>query len=56
MKKIDEKHKIKQKEQDKLAKELREIKLKRQYLNANKDMMEAKAWQELEKGAERAAL
>ena len=54
MKKIEHKHKQKQKEEEILAKELREIKLKRQYLNANKEMMEAKAWQELEGGAERA--
>ncbi len=55
MKKIEKKHKQKQKEQDALAKELREIKLKRQYLNANKEIMEAKAWKELDNGAERVA-
>lgn len=55
MKKIEKKHKQKQKEQDALSKELREIKLKRQYLNANKEIMEAKAWKELDNGAERVA-
>jgi hypothetical protein len=36
-----------------LAKELKEIKLQRQYLNANRAMVEEKAWKELEDGAER---
>lgn len=35
-----------------LAKELKEIKLQRQYLNASKAMVEEKAWKDLENGAE----
>ena len=50
---------IKKKKQDKkeadekLAKELKEIELQRQYMNANAAMVEEKAWHELERGAER---
>lgn len=51
--KINNKKKDKKEEEDRLAKELKEIKLQRQYLNANKAMVEEKAWKELEAGAER---
>jgi len=44
---------LKKIEEDRLAKELKEIKLQRQYLNANRAMVEEKAWKELESGAER---
>ena len=40
-------------EEDRLEKELKEIKLQRQYLNANRAMVEEKARKELEAGAER---
>lgn len=36
-----------------MAKELKEIRLSRQYMNANAAMVEEKAWKELEAGAER---
>ncbi len=51
--KISAKKRAKQLEDERLAKELKEIKLQRQYLNANAAMVEYKAWQELEKGKER---
>lgn len=51
--KISNKKKEKKDEEDRLAKELKEIKLQRQYLNANKAMVEEKAWKELEAGKER---
>ena len=51
--KINQKKKDKKTEEDRLAKELKEIKLQRQYLNANRAMVEEKAWKELETGAER---
>jgi hypothetical protein len=51
--KIEKKKKEKKIEEDRLAKELKEIKLQRQYLNANRAMVEEKAWKELEAGAER---
>lgn len=51
--KINQKKKGKKQEEDRLAKELKEIKLQRQYLNANRAMVEEKAWKELEAGAER---
>ena len=51
--KINLKKKDKKTEEDRLAKELKEIKLQRQYLNANRAMVEEKAWKELEGGAER---
>ena len=51
--KINHKKKEKKQEEDRLAKELKEIKLQRQYLNANRAMVEEKAWKELEGGAER---
>lgn len=50
---ISQKKKEKKAEEDRLAKELKEIKLQRQYLNANRAMVEEKAWKELEAGAER---
>jgi len=50
---IANKKKNKKEEEEQLAKELKEIRLQRQYLNANRAMVEAKAWEELEKGAER---
>lgn len=53
--KINKKKKNKKTEEDRLAKELKEIKLQRQYLNANRAMVEEKAWKELEGGAERKA-
>lgn len=52
--KISTKKKIKREEEERLAKELKEIKLQRQYLNANAAMVEYKAWEELEGGKERA--
>ena len=51
--KISQKKKEKKAEEDRLAKELKEIKLQRQYLNANRAMVEEKAWKELEAGKER---
>ncbi len=51
--KISAKKQAKRAEDERLAKELKEIKLQRQYLNANAAMVEYKAWQELEKGKER---
>ena len=51
--KINLKKKDKKTEEDRLAKELKEIKLQRQYLNANRAMVEEKAWKELEGGDER---
>jgi hypothetical protein len=52
---ISEKKRLKQAEEDRLAAELRKIKLQREYLNADKSMMERKAWKDLEDGAEREA-
>jgi hypothetical protein len=52
---ISEKKRLKKEEEDRLAAELRKIKLQREYLNADKSMMEKKAWRELEAGAEREA-
>lgn len=52
---ISEKKRLKKEEEDRLAAELRKIKLQREYLNADKSMMEKKAWKELEAGAERQA-
>jgi hypothetical protein len=51
--KINKKKKDKKAEDERLAKELKEIRLQRQYMNANAAMVEEKAWKELEKGAER---
>ncbi len=45
--KINDKKSTKKAEEEKLAKELKEIKLQRQYLNANRAMVEEKAWKEL---------
>lgn len=50
---ISTKKHLKKEEEARLAQELKEIKLQRQYLNANAAMVEYKAWQELEKGKER---
>ena len=51
--KINKKKRDKQEEDARLAKELKEIRLQRQYMNANAAMVEEKAWKELEAGAER---
>ena len=51
--KINKKKQEKREEDERLAKELKEIKLQRQYLNANAAMVEYKAWKELENGKER---
>lgn len=50
---INKKKKDKAEEERRLAKELKEIRLQRQYNNANAAMVEEKAWRELEAGAER---
>lgn len=42
--KINQKKKEKREEDERLAKELKEIKLQRQYLNANAAMVEEQAW------------
>lgn len=52
---ISEKKRLKKEEEERLAAELRKIKLQREYLNADKSMMEKKAWKDLEAGAERQA-
>lgn len=51
--KINKKKRDKKEEDERLAKELKEIRLQRQYMNANAAMVEEKAWKELEAGAER---
>mmetsp|Transcript_4425 Transcript_4425/g.7532 ORF Transcript_4425/g.7532 Transcript_4425/m.7532 type:complete len:130 (+) Transcript_4425:1848-2237(+) len=51
--KINKKKRDKKAEDERLAKELKEIRLQRQYMNANAAMVEEKAWRELEVGAER---
>ena len=51
--KINKKKKDKKAEEERLAKELKEIKLQRQYLNANAAMVEEMRYKELEAGAER---
>ena len=51
--KINKKKRDKAEEDARLAKELKEIRLQRQYNNANAAMVEEKAWKELEAGAER---
>lgn len=51
--KISKKKKDKRAEEERLAKELKEIKLQRQYLNANAAMVEEMRYKELEAGAER---
>ena len=53
--KINAKKEARMAGQKKLEKELKEIKLKRQYLNANRALVEEKAWKEHEAGAEREA-
>lgn len=50
---ISSKKKQKKSEEERLAKELKAIKLQRQYLNASKAMVEEKAWKDLASGAER---
>ena len=50
---INKKKRDKAEEDARLAKELKEIRLQRQYNNANAAMVEEKAWKELEAGAER---
>ena len=50
---INKKKTDKAAEEARLAKELKEIKLQRQYMNANAAMVEAKVWKELEAGKER---
>jgi hypothetical protein len=51
-----DKKREKKAEEDRLAKEYKEIKLKRQYFNANAAIVEEKAWKSLEDGAEREIL
>ena len=51
--KINHKKKEKAAEEARLAQELKEIRLQRQYLNANAAMVEEKAYKELERGKER---
>ena len=51
--KINKKKKDKKQEEERLAKELKEIKLQRQYLNANAAMVEEMRYKELEAGGER---
>jgi hypothetical protein len=50
---ISKKKKDKRAEEERLAKELKEIRLQRQYLNANAAMVEEMRYKELEAGAER---
>ncbi len=42
--KIGDKKSKKRKEEERLAREFREVKLKRQYMNANAAIVEEKAW------------
>lgn len=51
--KISTKKRNKAEEDARLAQELKEIKLQRQYMNANAAMVEYKQWEGLEKGKER---
>ncbi|KRX04389.1 hypothetical protein PPERSA_05650 [Pseudocohnilembus persalinus] len=51
--KIKGKKTQKKMEEEQLAKDLREIKLKRQYMNASAALVEEQAWQNLQQGAER---
>lgn len=51
--KIEHKKKEKREEEARLAQELKEIRLQRQYLNANAAMVEEMAWKQLEAGKER---
>jgi len=51
--KIEKKKKEKREEEARLAQELKEIRLQRQYLNANAAMVEEQAWKQLEAGKER---
>ena len=50
---IEQKKKEKREEEARLAQELKEIRLQRQYLNANAAMVEEQAWRQLEAGKER---
>ena len=52
-KKIENKKKDKKREKSRLAKELRETQLKRQYLNGNTAIAGEKAWISQNEGAER---
>ena len=51
--KIETKKNEKREEEARLAQELKEIRLQRQYLNANAAMVEEQAWKQLEAGKER---
>ena len=51
--KISTKKRLKAEEDARLAKELKEIKLQRQYMNAYAAMVEYKQWEGLEAGKER---
>jgi len=51
--KIQTKKNTKAEEEARLAQELKEIRLQRQYLNANAAMVEEQAWKQLEAGKER---
>ena len=51
--KIETKKREKAEEEARLAQELKEIRLQRQYLNANAAMVEEQAWKQLEAGKER---
>lgn len=48
--KISKKKKDKQKEEERIAAEVKETKLKQQYMNANKAMVEEKAWKSQQDG------
>ncbi len=50
---ISTKKRLKAEEDARLAKELKEIRLQRQYMNANAAMVEYKQWEGLEHGKER---
>lgn len=50
---ISTKKRLKREEDARLAKELKEISLQKQYMNANAAMVEYKQWEGLEKGKER---
>lgn len=50
---IEKKKREKREEEARLAQELKEIRLQRQYLNANAAMVEEQAWKQLEAGKER---
>ena len=52
---ISEKKRRKRLEEEKLAKELKDLRLQWMYKNASKAMVEEKAWKDLVDGAERVA-